>query len=189
MTIEEIQKSDSIPISVKRALEGLEMQDLRPVALTEWARTVFAEGRTSECNDVEICEWIKTYAADRAYSKKQISHVLKLNGVVRQEQGHFKSRSGSESRGQIGNWLPTFKDVCLEFTGASETDIMNGQYSPKQAVKLARHNILDWVTATEEAELKANLRWINIVRELLDTMAKEIEEKLKARVKYGKIER
>jgi hypothetical protein len=175
ISVEEIKASTGIEQSIKRRLDALEEQDLRPAALTKWARDVFSEARKLNHKDEETAEWVIAYARAGHYSDSQISSVLTLNNVRRENRFNGGGSGGSG----IGNWYNKFKTITLDATGADETDIIRADYSPTKIIKLAEDNLRDWTYRMTEADLKTNLRWLKITEAILGRGSELIEQRMK----------
>ena len=177
ITIDEIYASTSIEQSLKRVLLSLEEQDLRPVALSKWAKAVFSEARRLQHDDNETVGQVKAVANSRHYHDSQISRVLTDNGISREER--FGSGGGGGSGGNIGNWYIKFKTIALDATGVDESDIIDANYSPTKITKLAEDSLREWTSRMNDADQKLNLRWLKIVQAILERGSELIEQRMK----------
>lgn len=174
-TIDDIKASTRFPESYKQKLDGLEAQDLRPLALTQWVKGIFTEGKKTGVAVDDIVNHVKIYANARYYHEAQISNALLAVGVKREDR--FGSGSGKGIG--IGNWYSIFRKMTLEATGLDETDVIQADYSSKALTKFAEDNVREWVGRMNESDLKNNQRWLKIVLAILERGSELIDQKMK----------
>lgn len=183
-SIEQIKAATSISDKIKDLLDKCPTQDERPVAFAQWARKVFAQGRSDGNTDSEISNWVQVYGYKCNYSSRQIYRVLNDNGVTVYNKTKTSSSSGIDAA-SIRLPLDSFKKIAMGLSGMDESEIMQADYSPQRIKRASEGSIRQWTARMDDADLREFPRWIRIVVAQFEEALELMEQKKVSRVKYG----
>jgi hypothetical protein len=184
-SLEIIKAQTGIQQELIDSLENMPTQEIRPLALMQWAKNFFKRSKELGHSKEETAEWVKVYAERGNWSQPQISKVLLDNGVrERSERSDLNSSRIKHFRPVT--YIATFKRIVRGHTGLKELDI--SQLTPRQLVEKAEKNLREIVTRMDDASLREYPKQMAYLQALFTRMDEMIEQK-KSVIRHGEISR